>query len=528
MKIESWNETVDGIQRLLRQTSFRDVGGELGAEPGFRRWTELTAGVRAERQTVFLIGNGASASMASHFAADMAKNGHIRTEVFSDPALFSAVANDLGYDQVFSEPLRRRCRPGDMLVAISSSGRSPNVLVAGQLARESGLHLVTLSAKDADNPLRGLGTLNIYVPADTYGEAETCHAAILHHWMDCMEVKDEETGPAAVRDRAHGGAPEGEALHASPLFDRTRLELKPLAERDHQWDLDRVLELEPVSCTHPELAEVSRRIRAARASDRPVILFMGAHVLRAGVQRYLIDLLDRGLVTCVAGNGACAIHDYELALVGATTESVARYIREGQFGLWRETGELNDLVYRASRERLGLGEAVGAAIVRGSLPHRGLSVFAAAARNRILATVHVGIGCDIVHEHPNCNGGAYGDTSYRDFLRLAAHMERLEGGVVMSFGSAVTAPEVFLKALAMARNVARGEGRAIRDFATLVCDLHRLPETYREEPSRENPLYYYRPWKTMLARSVADGGASFYVQGDHAETIPQLWTELAR
>ena len=142
------------------------------------------------------------------------------------------------------------------------------------------------------------------------------------------------------------------------------------------------------------------------------------------------------------------------------------------------------------------------------------------------ATVHVGIGYDIIHEHPNFDGAAAGATSYRDFLRFAAEVERLSGGVLLAFGSAVMAPEVFLKALAMARNVAAGEGRRIEGFATVVADLRDLRGDLAAEPGRGEPEYYFRPWKTLLARTVAGGGASRYLRGRHEQTIPALWRAL--
>jgi len=236
--------------------------------------------------------------------------------------------------------------------------------------------------------------------------------------------------------------------------------------------------------------------------------------------------MERGWLSVLAMSGAGVIHDFEFALVGATTESVARYIREGQFGLWQETGRINDIVAAAAQDRLGLGEAVGRKIVEDGFPHRDISVLAAGYRLGIPITVHVGIGYDIVHEHPNCDGAAYGATSYTDFLRFAKVLESLQGGVVMNFGSAVMAPEVFLKALAMVRNLARQDGGEITKFTTLVCDLKELPKSYRQEASREDSAYYFRPWKTMLVRSVAEGGESYYLQGHHATTIPQLWTAL--
>ena len=145
-------------------------------------------------------------------------------------------------------------------------------------------------------------------------------------------------------------------------------------------------------------------------------------------------------------NGAGLIHDYELARIGATTESVARYIRSGEFGLWRETGELNDWIVEAASLELGLGENAGRRILESGFPHIELSVLAAAYRLGVPVTSHVGIGYDILHEHPNCDGASLGEASYRDFLIFARTVQRLEGGVLLSFGSAIMAPEVHLKA----------------------------------------------------------------------------------
>ncbi|HNS20132.1 MAG TPA: hypothetical protein PKH24_06510 [Sedimentisphaerales bacterium] len=311
-----------------------------------------------------------------------------------------------------------------------------------------------------------------------------------------------------------------------PLFDRSQLALQPLGQRRHDLGADQVLPLAAKPVSSPELAAVARQILDARRQGAEVILMMGAHVLRSGVQRYLIDLMERGFITALAGNGACAIHDYELALIGQTTESVARYIQEGQFGLWQETGRLNDVIARGAAEGLGFGEAVGREIAQNDYPHKEISVLAAAYRLGIPFTIHVGIGYDIIHEHPNCDGAAVGAASYRDFLIFAKVLERLEHGLLMNFGSAVMAPEVFLKALAMVRNVALRQGRKMGGFTTLVCDLHDLPSDYRQEAARSSPDYYFRPWKTMLVRTIADGGTSYYVKGRHADTIAQLWTAV--
>ena len=144
-------------------------------------------------------------------------------------------------------------------------------------------------------------------------------------------------------------------------------------------------------------------------------------------------------------------------------------------------------------------------------------------------TSHVGVGSDIIHSHASCSGAALGATSYTDFLIFARSVEKLEGGVYLNIGTAVTGPEVYLKALSMARNLARQEDREIRHFTTGVFDLIPLPDSYREgPPSKEHPMYYYRPWKTILVRTVADGGTSYYYPGDHKQTIPSLWRETTR
>jgi len=311
-----------------------------------------------------------------------------------------------------------------------------------------------------------------------------------------------------------------------PLFDRSKLLLEPLANRRHDLTLDTILPPAATEVGHRELDHVAGAILRARHEGAGVILMMGAHVLRCGVQRYLIDLMQQGLITALAGNGACAVHDYELALIGATTESVARYIQDGRFGFWRETGRLNDIIAQAASDGMGLGEAVGREIDKQSYPHKDISLLATAHRLRIPFTIHVGIGYDIIHEHPNCSGAALGATSYTDFLIFTKVLENLARGVVMNFGSAVMAPEVFLKALAMVRNAARSRGEKLPGFTSLVCDLHALPVGYRTETARNDPSYYYRPWKTMLVRTVAGEGTSYYVQGRHADTIPQLWTAL--
>jgi hypothetical protein len=309
-----------------------------------------------------------------------------------------------------------------------------------------------------------------------------------------------------------------------PQFDRSRLKIQPLAARKHDLDLSVILPLDaPLPpFTHPAMPLLGERLVAARQRGSARLLLMGAHVLRAGNSRHLIDLMERGLVSLIAMNGAGPIHDWEFALIGQTTESVARYVSSGEFGLWHETGQMNDAIRAGARDGLGLGESLGRGILDGPFPHKDISVLAAAVRLGVPVTVHVGIGYDILHEHPNCDGAALGQASYRDFLIFAEQATGLEGGVMLNFGTAVMGPEVYLKALAMARNVAHQEGRVIRHFTTAVFDLIPIEGDTRHEAPKTDPRYYYRPWKTILARTVADGGESFYIQGDHRVTVPHL------
>lgn len=314
-------------------------------------------------------------------------------------------------------------------------------------------------------------------------------------------------------------------------FDRSRLKLKPLEQRVHDLHLGVMMDPDAKPAfSHPTISLLADRITAAREKGSAVLFMMGAHVLRAGAAPLLIRLMEEGYITHFALNGAGSIHDFEFSLIGATTESVARYIREGQFGLWEEDALLNQAVNEGVKDGLGFGEAVGKYIWENNLPYRDYSLLAAGYKNQVPVTVHVGIGCDIVHEQPNANGAAIGEATYRDFLIYANTVENLEGGVFLNFGSAVIGPEVYLKALSMARNVAHQQGRMIGHFTTAVFDLLPLEgKNVMEEPSKSDPRYYFRPWKTIMARTVADGGESYYVQGVHSDTVAALaWQLLHR
>jgi hypothetical protein len=272
-----------------------------------------------------------------------------------------------------------------------------------------------------------------------------------------------------------------------PRFDRSQLKRLPLAERDHDMTLDDVLELDVTQDTASKdaaLEQVAERVASARRRGSPVILMMGAHVIKRGLSRFVV---------------------------------------EGQFGLWQETGQVNDMAAEAVSDGLGLGEAAGRWIERAALAHREISILGAGYRLGVPVTVHLGIGQDITHEHPNCDGAALGAASYTDFLVLANAVSQLQGGVMLNVGTAVMGPEVYLKALSMARNVAHQKGQRINRFTTAVFDLLELGPDIHTEADKSDARYYFRPYKTILVRTVQDGGESFYIRGDHRETIPTLY-----
>jgi hypothetical protein len=249
-------------------------------------------------------------------------------------------------------------------------------------------------------------------------------------------------------------------------------------------------------------------IAAARAGERGIVWGLGAHVLKTGLSPILVDLMERGFVSAIATNGAGIIHDFELALSGATSEEVDEALGPGKFGMAEETGRLlNAAINDGVGRGLGIGQAIGRYLGSAKPPHASLSVVAAAARLDIPVTVHVGIGTDIIHMHPDASGAAIGEGSLRDFRYFASNVARLAGGVYLNCGSAVILPEVFLKAVALARN----RGVALDGLTTVNMDFVRL----------------YRPHTNVVSRPVAGIGKGYSLVGHHEIMIPLLAAALA-
>ena len=252
-------------------------------------------------------------------------------------------------------------------------------------------------------------------------------------------------------------------------------------------------------------AVVDAIVRATRA-ERAVVVMLGGHVVKTGLAPLLVELMRRRVITHLAMNGSAAIHDYEIARFGATSEDVAAGLRDGTFGMADETGrEMNEAFTRGMQDGIGMGEALGRALhERTDLANPELSVLYNAYRLEVGVTVHAALGAEIIHQHPAANGAAIGDTSHRDFRRLASKLADLDdGGVVLNLGSAVIMPEVFLKALTIARNLGGGMPR---NFVSVDLDMQR----------------HYRPRMNVVQRPTLESGKGYEITGHHEIMVPLL------
>jgi deoxyhypusine synthase len=256
-----------------------------------------------------------------------------------------------------------------------------------------------------------------------------------------------------------------------------------------------------------DFKEIVQRVIKARQGERVIIWGMGAHVIKVGLSPILIDLMEQGFITCLALNGAGVIHDVEMALMGSTSEDVSAELDSGDFGMSGETASfINGAVVRGVKAGYGLGESVGRALLASKFPYVKESIIAAACSRNIPVTVHVAMGTDIIHMHPSCDGAAFGEGSHRDFRLLTDVVGSLQGGAYLNVGSAVILPEVFLKAL----NVARNLGHAVNNFTTVTMDFIR----------------HYRPLTNVAQRPVMKGGKGFVLVGHHEIMVPLLAAAL--
>ena len=304
--------------------------------------------------------------------------------------------------------------------------------------------------------------------------------------------------------------------------DLSRIKTYPLVRRENRVALEDLITPDR-PCppfANPELAEVADRVAAARAGGHPVIMMFGGHIIKRGLAPLVINLLNRGVITHLASNGAATIHDFEIALLGHTSEDVGKSLADGSFGMAEETGSLmNAAIQAGASDGLGMGEALGRFIANDPrFEFRENSVLYAAYRLGIPYTVHVAIGTDIIHQHPTVNFAATGWATGQDFKIFAHAVCGLEGGVFLNFGSAVIGPEVFLKAISIARNL----GNRVRVFTTANFDIIPMSD-YRQPVDDHNPDYYYRPRKNIVNRPVMLGGRGYHITGDHVETLPNLY-----
>jgi deoxyhypusine synthase len=300
-------------------------------------------------------------------------------------------------------------------------------------------------------------------------------------------------------------------------LDFSKVRTYPLRERDNKVRLEEFagvwkkggafgdfLKSLPHILVAEDFRSVVAAIVAAHKRKKPVIVCMGAHPIKVGLNPVFVDLMKRGVINCVSMNGAGAIHDFELAMIGQTSEDVAHGLDDGSFGMIDETGrQMNDALAKGVKQGFGAGAALGNAMLVGKFPHKEMSILHTGVAHEIPVTIHIAIGTDIIHQHPTTDGAVLGEATYLDFQKLASVVAQLgDGGVLLNIGSAVVMPEVFLKALTIARNL----GHKVQNFTTATFDMNR----------------HYRPTENVVRRPVMKGGKGYYIVGHHEIMIPLL------
>lgn len=266
------------------------------------------------------------------------------------------------------------------------------------------------------------------------------------------------------------------------------------------------------------------KLREAKANGKTVTCFIGAHVIKCGLSRYLIWLMENGYITHLASNGAGSIHDFELAYLGGTSEHVPTAIEDGSFGMWEETGRwMNEAIREGAVKGLGYGQSLYSYVDshKSRFPNLEDCVFYRGWEMGVPVTYHVTIGTDIIDQHPYADFAAKGYTSGIDFGLFCKSIASLDGGVHMNIGSAVTGAEVFLKALSIARN----QGNPTFNITTANFDIIPLGD-YKSDIAKDKYDYYYRPRKNVINRPTSQGGVGLYIYGNHEQTIPSLYAGL--
>ena len=489
---------------------------------------------------LFIAGNGGSMSDALHISGELLKAFQIERRGFlaaetqlqpgvpvwvlgNNPSLVSAVDNDLKPKGLgFAQELFAAGREGDVLLGISTSGRAGNVMRAFEVARRLGIRVLSLTG-DPGGPMASFADLSLKTPGADTAEIQEYHLKVYHALC------------AAIESRLFGerGTLSGPYRSRYAQFDFSRIRTYPLAGRANRTAVEGLVspsDIGPRKSGDRTIAALAEATVAASRASKPVIVMMGAHLIKNGLGPLVVDLIERRIISLAACNGACPIHDVELALCGGTSEKVPVSLPEGQFGFARETGLVVNGAYReAYKRKMGAGEALGAILAgeidlqslpptgepgQGLFPFKSRSLFYGAYRCGVPVTVHATMGTDIVDQHPGVSFEAKGFASGIDFAIFAQEVTRLaEGGVVLNVGGAVTQPEVFLKAVSMAANV----GRAPAGFTTAVFDLYDFDPEDVEHETR--PGYYRRDIKSVVVRIPrAFGGKGVYVQGDQRET----------
>lgn len=318
------------------------------------------------------------------------------------------------------------------------------------------------------------------------------------------------------------------------LFNRNLLKIKPISERVSKSNISIMINPDSVPPVINEekkqrIRLLAEKVKEAKKNKKAVICCFGAHLIKNGLSLILIEMIKHGFITHLAGNGAVSIHDWEFSFHGKTEEDVKRYLAEGQFGIWDETGKyINSAISRYSC--MGYGSAVGKMIHDEKLgdeivrhQFKDKSILAAAYQHKIPFSICPGIGYDIIYTHPLCDGAAIGKAAYIDFLKFAKSVSNLEGGVYLSIGSAIMSPMIFEKALSMAKNLARQKGEALENYYLAVNDIQPGSWNWLNgEPPKGHPAYYLRFNKSFSRM----GGRLDYIELDNRAFLHNLWSML--